>query len=174
MGNLFISGQDHDEHDTCLCAALQTIQEAGVTLNPDKCEFSRKSITFLGQVIDEHGLSADPSKTQAVIDMERPKNITELRRFMGMANQLGKFLPNLRNTPSQFVHSSALEHDGWGVQHRRMPLMQSSQSWQPLPHQHCMTQPSPQRSLLMPLHTDWVPYYFSNMQFANRGGPSTC
>ena len=72
-----------------------SIQEAGVTLNPDKCEFGRRSIAFLGHVIDENGISADPTKTQAVIDMERPTNITEVRRFMGMANQLGKFSPKL-------------------------------------------------------------------------------
>ena len=43
MDDVFIFGQDHDEHDTRLSAALHTIQEAGV--NPEKCEFSR-SITF--------------------------------------------------------------------------------------------------------------------------------
>ena len=93
--DVFIFGQDHDEHETRLRAALQSIQEAGVTLNPDKCEFSRGSIAILGHVINANGISADPSKTQAVMDMERPKNITKLWRFMGMANQLGKFSPKL-------------------------------------------------------------------------------
>ena len=50
---------------------------------------------FLDHVISEQSISADPSKTQAVTNMERPKNITELRRFMGMANQLGKLFPKL-------------------------------------------------------------------------------
>ena len=49
----------------------------------------------MGHVISEQGISADPSKTQAVTNMERPKNITELRRFMGMVNQLGKFSSKL-------------------------------------------------------------------------------
>ena len=75
--------------------ALQSIQNAGVTLNPDKCEFSRKSIHFLKHVIDAQGVSADPSKMRAVMDMKRPQNITELRRSMGMANHLGKFYSNL-------------------------------------------------------------------------------
>ena len=95
LDDVFIFGRDHDEHDTRLHAALHTIQEAGVTLNPEKCEFSRRSITFLGHVISEQGISADPSKTQAVTNMERPKNITELRRFMGMVNQLGKLSSKL-------------------------------------------------------------------------------
>ena len=78
MDNMFIFGKDQDEHDTCLCAALQTIREAGITLNPKKSMFSSSSITFLGRVITEQGISADPSETQAVTDMERPSNITKL------------------------------------------------------------------------------------------------
>ena len=72
MDNVFIFGLDHNEHETRLRAALQSIQEAGVTLNPDKCEFSRRSIAILGHVIDTNGISADPSKTQAVMDVEQP------------------------------------------------------------------------------------------------------
>jgi hypothetical protein len=42
-------------------------------------------------VIDKHGVSADPSKTAAILKMEEPRPVTELQRFMGMVNQLGKF-----------------------------------------------------------------------------------
>ena len=95
MDDVFIFGRDHGEHDTRLHTTIHKIQEAGVTHNPEKCKFSIRSITLLSQVISEQGISADPSKTRAVTTMERPKNITELRRFMGMANQLGKFSPKL-------------------------------------------------------------------------------
>ena len=50
---------------------------------------------FLGHLIDARGIRADPQKTSAILEMEPPHNITELRRFMGMANQLGKFSPRL-------------------------------------------------------------------------------
>ena len=63
MDDVFIFGRDHDEHETRLRAALHTIQEAGVTLKREKCEFSRRSITFLAHAISEQGISADPSKT---------------------------------------------------------------------------------------------------------------
>ena len=66
-----------------------------MTLNPDKCEFDKKSLTFLGNIIDAHGVSADPSKTSVVLEMKTPRSITELRRFMGMDNQLGKFTPRI-------------------------------------------------------------------------------
>ena len=95
MDDVLIFGKNQQEHDSRLHSALQCIQAAGLTLNPDKCEFNKQSLTFLGHIIDAHGVSADPSKTSAVVEMKTPRSITELRRFMGMVNQLGKFTPRI-------------------------------------------------------------------------------
>ena len=50
---------------------------------------------FIGHKIDKNGISDDPNKIVAVLKMETPKTRTELRRFLGMVNQLGKFSPCL-------------------------------------------------------------------------------
>ena len=52
-------------------------------------------IKFLGHVIDQTGIRADPEKTLAIQEMKPPTTVSELRRFLGMVNQLGKFIPNL-------------------------------------------------------------------------------
>ena len=91
IDDTLIYGKDQSEHDARLLAALRRLEEAGVTLNTNKCAFRQKSVKFIGHMIDEHGIRADPDKTAAVRDMDTPKSITELRRFMGMVNQLGKF-----------------------------------------------------------------------------------
>ena len=95
MDDVLIFGKDEVEHDRRLEAALRRIQDAGATLNPQKCEFRKRKITFLGNVIDKNGITADPEKTEALRRMSTPTNVSELRRFLGMANQLGKFTPNL-------------------------------------------------------------------------------
>ena len=92
IDDLLIYGKDQAEHDARLHAALKRLADANVTLNQDKCAFSQRSINFLGHVIDEQGIRADPA---AIAKMEVPQNITDLRRFMGMVNQLGKFSPHL-------------------------------------------------------------------------------
>ena len=71
------------------------IQEAGLTLNSDKCEFSQDKLVFLGHVIDGRDTSPDPSKTHAVLEMESPTTTTELQKFLVMVNQLGKFSAQL-------------------------------------------------------------------------------
>uniref|UniRef100_A0A1X7VGK5 Reverse transcriptase/retrotransposon-derived protein RNase H-like domain-containing protein n=1 Tax=Amphimedon queenslandica TaxID=400682 RepID=A0A1X7VGK5_AMPQE len=45
--------------------------------------------------LNHKGISADPSKTSAIAEMKQPTSLSELRRFMGMVNQLGKFTPHL-------------------------------------------------------------------------------
>ena len=86
MDDVLIYGSDKAEHDSCLRAVLERLETAGVTLNAQKCVFNKRRIRFLGHIIDGNGIHPDPQKVLAVLQMERPKNITDLRRFMGMAN----------------------------------------------------------------------------------------
>ena len=95
IDDVLVFGKDQQEHDTRLKAVLERLQSKGVTLNADKCEFSRTSLKFLGHLVDGDGIRADPDKTAAIAEMKPPQNVSELRRFMGMVNQLGKFSPNL-------------------------------------------------------------------------------
>ena len=90
-------GQTLEEHDVRLHRVLKKIKAAGITLNKSKCEFRKESLSFLGHKIDKTGISADPSKLMAVSKMGKPKTRTELRRFLGMSNQLGKFSPHLED-----------------------------------------------------------------------------
>ena len=101
IDDVIIFGKDKQEHDNRLHAALRKIQAAGVTLNSDKCEFNKSQLLFLGHIINGEGISADRSKTSAILKMKQPTTITELRRFMGMVNQLGKFTPHLAELAQQ-------------------------------------------------------------------------
>ena len=94
MDDILIHGATQLEHDARVRAVLQRLHNAGLTLN-EKCEFSKHSIKFLGHVIDTAGIHADKGKTTAIAEYPVPSNITELQRFMGMVNQLGKFVPGL-------------------------------------------------------------------------------
>ena len=46
---------------------------------------------FVGHIIDADGIRADPDKIQAIKDMHPPSNVSDVRRFLGMVNQLSKF-----------------------------------------------------------------------------------
>ncbi|XP_030828454.1 uncharacterized protein K02A2.6-like [Strongylocentrotus purpuratus] len=95
MDDVLVHGATQTEHDIRVRAVLQRLQEAGITLNQGKCEFSKQSVKFLGHFIDDTGVKVDPSKTRAIRDFPVPRSVKELQRFMGMVNQVGKFLPGL-------------------------------------------------------------------------------
>ncbi|XP_048582906.1 uncharacterized protein LOC116603391 [Nematostella vectensis] len=88
--------ETQEQHDTRLREVLRRLQEAGVTLN-EKCEFSKPSVKFLGHIIDQSGVRPDPAKTEAIKSFPTPQAVNDLQRFMGMVNQMGKFLPSLAN-----------------------------------------------------------------------------
>jgi len=100
IDDILIFGRNKAERDERLFAALEKIQKAGITLNAEKCEFWSDKLTFLGHVISKNGISPDPTKTAAIKEMEVPTNIMELRRFMDIANQLGKFSPHIAELSS--------------------------------------------------------------------------
>ncbi len=73
IDDVLVFASSQEEHDRRLAAVLQRLKEAGVTLNRVKCEFNKRSIKFLGHIIDKDGIRADPDKTAAVSSMDPPK-----------------------------------------------------------------------------------------------------
>ena len=95
MVDILVFGKDRSEHDSHLRNVLQRLEIANVTLNPSKCEFEKTTVRFLGNIVDGQGIQADPEKTEAIGRMDTPSSVTDLRRFLGMVNQLGKFTLNI-------------------------------------------------------------------------------
>lgn len=79
IDDILVFGTDQTEHDQHLAAVMERLE---ATLNREKCKFSQKTVNFMGHVIDQHGIRADPAKTSAILEMKPPANITDLRRFM--------------------------------------------------------------------------------------------
>ena len=95
IDDILVYGKDQEEHDARLRESLCRLREARVTLNREKCIFSATSVKFLGQVLSAAGVTPDPDKIIAIGKMKEPENVTDVRRFLGMANQLSKFTSNL-------------------------------------------------------------------------------
>lgn len=71
------------------------MESAGLPLNKQKCRFRQNQIRFLGHIIDAQGVRLDPGKVDSIANFPVPQNAHELKRFLGLVNYLGKYLPNL-------------------------------------------------------------------------------
>ena len=83
------SSEEHSEH---LRIVLQTLKEWQLYAKLSKCQFLLDRVTFLGHVISAEGVSVDPQKIEAVVNWKPPKNVPEVRSFLGLAGYYRKFV----------------------------------------------------------------------------------
>ena len=95
MDDILVFGTSQVEHDKRLHEVMTRLKRAKMTLNNKKCQFSVHEVKFLGQIINSSGIRPDIEKLRAVMDMPEPTDVSGVRRFLGMVNQLGKFTPHL-------------------------------------------------------------------------------
>lgn len=92
MDDILIFSKNFDEHLFHLDQVFQKLREANLRLKPSKCNFAVKEVKYLGHVISKDGISVDMSKVEAVKSFPKPKNTTDIRAFLGLANYYRKFI----------------------------------------------------------------------------------
>ncbi len=86
---------------------------------------TKTKINYLGHIIDKDGVRADPEKTKAIRDMDVPKSVSEVRRFLGMVNQLGKFSSNIANLTQPLRELLSTKKAWlWGTDHQDRAFQQ--------------------------------------------------
>lgn len=84
-----------EAHIKQLIGLLIRCREHGITLNPHKFKFAQTEVKFVGHIIGINGIKVDPAKIKAITDFPCPTSLTELRSFLGLANQFGDFTNGL-------------------------------------------------------------------------------
>ena len=95
LDDILVAGSTVAEHLENLSVVLNKLDEAGLRLNKEKCFFLRPSVEYLGHIIDSQGLHPTTEKVKAIQDALKPRNVAELRSFLGIINYYSRFLPNV-------------------------------------------------------------------------------
>ncbi|PIK41134.1 hypothetical protein BSL78_22016 [Apostichopus japonicus] len=98
LDDILITGATEEEHLMILDKVLSKLENAGLRLRKEKCSFMTPSVHYLGHVIDEKGLHPMPEKVKAIKEAPAPRNVTELKSYLGLLTYYGKFLPSLSKT----------------------------------------------------------------------------
>ncbi|KAL7376345.1 hypothetical protein ABVT39_006101 [Epinephelus coioides] len=93
------------------------MQQEGLTLN-DKCEFAREEIMFVGHKVSANGIEPNPNKVKAIQQLPQPTSVEDVRRLLGMANYLAKFLPQLATITTSLKELQRVMN-GYGQSPRR-------------------------------------------------------
>ncbi|BHF70203.1 hypothetical protein SprV_0301325300 [Sparganum proliferum] len=92
-----ILGRSPAELQDRVCAILERVQEYGFRLRADKCQFFLDSIKYSRFVFDVNGRHPDPENIRAIQRMHAPKNVSQLRSFLGLISYYSAFLPSLHD-----------------------------------------------------------------------------
>ena len=95
LDDILVTGSNETEHLKTLEEVLQRLHSYGIKVRLDKCKFMQKSVEYLGHKVDADGLHPTTAKIKAVVEAPTPKNLSELKSYLGLLNYYGRFLPNL-------------------------------------------------------------------------------
>ena len=95
LNDMIITGKNDQEHLDHLEEVLKRLKEHGLRANREKCEFFQKKIIYCGHEVDQDELYKTQEKVDAVVNAPRPKNVQQVRSFLGLVK---KFLRNLATT----------------------------------------------------------------------------
>ena len=93
--DILVFSKTMEEHVEHLKVILDILQAERLFINPEKSEFCKDKLIFLGSVISANGLSMDPEKVKAILEWPIPQNITEVKSFHGLVNFYKRFIRNI-------------------------------------------------------------------------------
>lgn len=92
IDDIIIFSKTEEEHFTDMETVFKTLEEANMKIQLDKSEFLKKEVEFLGFIVSQNGIKTNQKKVQAVKDFPIPKNLKELRSFLGMSGYYRRFI----------------------------------------------------------------------------------
>ena len=96
---------------------IKRLEQHGVRLKKEKCKFSKTELVYLGHKINGSGILPADEKVRAINGVKIPKDIQELRSFVGMVNLYGKWIPYMSTLLAplySLLSDEEKESEKWG------------------------------------------------------------
>ena len=91
------------KHEERLRVALQLMREHKVYAKLSKCDFYKDKIHYLGHIISDEGISVDPEKIEAIMNWPTPRNVADVRSFMGLVGCYRRFIEGFSKVPRSII-----------------------------------------------------------------------
>lgn len=94
LDDIVVFASSLQEHEQKLSEVFERLQAHGLKVQPDKCEFLRKEVAYLGHIISNEGVKPNPEKVNSVRNFPTPKSCKDIKSFLGLAGYYRRFIPN--------------------------------------------------------------------------------
>jgi hypothetical protein len=92
LDDILIYSKSEEEHEHHLRMVLQLLREHRLYAKLRKCSFYQKQIHYLGHIISKDGIAVELEKVEPIREWSVPKNVTEVRSFMGLVGYYKRFI----------------------------------------------------------------------------------
>ena len=92
IDDILVYSKNAEEHAFHLRIVLQTLKEMQLYAKFSKCELWLNEVVFLGHVVFGNEIFVDLEKVKAIVKWEHPKNVIEIRSFLGLAEYYKRFV----------------------------------------------------------------------------------
>ena len=92
VDDMLVKSREELAHLDDLKETFTTLKQYQMKLNPAKCVFGVASGKFLGFMVSQRGIEANPKKVQAIINMTSPKTVKEVQKLTGRITALNRFI----------------------------------------------------------------------------------
>ena len=103
VDDMVVKSPSHHQYAEDLSAVFSVLRQYNLHLNPDKCVFGVDRDKFLGFMLTQRGIEANPKKCKAIIEMRSPTTIKEVQRLIGRLTAISCFLPKLAEQTQPIV-----------------------------------------------------------------------
>jgi len=93
MDDIVIYARSLQEHTVKFGRLMERLREANLKLQPDKCEFLRTEVAYLGHIISADGVKPDPGKIESIINFPQPRSPKNIKQFLGLVGYYRRFIP---------------------------------------------------------------------------------
>ena len=92
MDDMLVKSKEEEDHLDNLKKTFNTLRQYSMKLNPAKCAFGVSSGKFIGFMISQRGIEANPEKVRAILEMSSQKTIKEVQSFTEKVAVLNRFV----------------------------------------------------------------------------------
>jgi hypothetical protein len=92
LDEILVYSKSEEDHEHHLRLVLQVLREHQLYSNLSKFYFYQEKIHYLGQIISKWGIVVDPKNIEAIRGWTTPKNVSEVKYFMGLAGYYRRFI----------------------------------------------------------------------------------
>lgn len=121
LDDLIIFSKTLEEHLERLQLVFEKLRTTGLKLSPKKCVFCKERVKYVGHIVSENGIEADPEKTEKVLNWPQPKSPEEVRKFIGFIGYYRRFIPNFSKIakPLTALFPNPIKKKGHKVQQQK-------------------------------------------------------